>query len=40
MAVFVGDHGSAAKVVGMVEVESWRSVGCGLGILPTKSVCH
>ena len=31
MAVFVGDHGSAAKVVGMVEVEGWCSVGCRLG---------
>jgi len=31
VAVFVGDHGSAAQMVGMVEVEGWRSVGCGLG---------
>ena len=31
MAVFVGDHGGTAQMVGMVEVEGWRSIGCRLG---------
>ena len=30
-AFVVSDHGSAAEVVRMVEVEGWRRVGCRLG---------
>ncbi|MBR6041849.1 MAG: hypothetical protein IKP37_04355 [Paludibacteraceae bacterium] len=43
-AVKVGHHGSAAEVVGMVEVEGWCRVGCGLwatyiNSLPLKPFC-
>ena len=38
VAVFVGDHGRTAEVVGMVEVENWCRVGCGIGTQVSKQL--
>ena len=37
-AVKVSHHGGTAKVVGMVEVEGWCRVGCGLGAQVSKQL--